>query len=157
LGARVPAASYDVSRDAEALWEVCGTLTGDTMMRLWKVALLVNLALVLGVAGGYLRWGWEARRLREELQAARQPAPARPTAEQSWTVRGIVRATLPSLGAVILTHEAMPGLMDAMTMGFEAQDPKLLDGLAPGDRVRFTVRYTGERIVLVAIEKDAAP
>ena len=63
----------------------------------------------------------------------------------------------PKLGAVFLTHEAMPGLMEAMTMGFEAENPKLLDGLAPGDPVRFTVRKDGERLMLVAIEKLRAP
>ena len=124
------------------------------MMRLWKVVVLVNLALGIGVAAGYLRWGREARLLREQLEATRTPSPARAAAEQTWTVRGIVRAVLPSLGAVILTHEALPGLMGPMTMAFEAEDPKILSGLAPGDRVRFTVRSAGERIVLVAIAKD---
>jgi Cu(I)/Ag(I) efflux system membrane protein CusA/SilA len=123
-------------------------------MRLWKVVVLVNLALVLGMGAGYLWWGRETARLKAELDEARRtPAPG-PGGEASWTVRGIVRSVFPSLGAVILTHEDIPGLMQAMTMGFEAADPKLLDGLNPGDRVRFTVRRAAERIVLVAIEKD---
>jgi hypothetical protein len=42
-------------------------------------------------------------------------------------------------------------------MGFEAADEKLLDGLAPGDPVRFTVRKDGERLVLVTIEKLQVP
>ncbi len=124
------------------------------MMRLWKVVVLVNVALTIGVAGGYLRWGREAGRLREELWAARQVATDRTPGQRSWAVRGIVRSVLPDLGAIILTHEAMPGLMGAMTMGFEAQDPKILAGLTSGDRVRFTIMHTGERIVLVAIEKE---
>ncbi|MGH2650065.1 MAG: copper-binding protein [Actinomycetota bacterium] len=124
------------------------------MMRLWKVVVLVNVALTIGVAGGYLRWGREAGRLREELWTAQVAAERRP-GQQSWTVRGIVRSVLPDLGAIILTHEALPGLMGAMTMGFEVQDPKILAGLTSGDRVRFTVTHTGQRIVLVAIEKEA--
>jgi Cu/Ag efflux protein CusF len=68
-----------------------------------------------------------------------------------------VRSVVPKLGAIFLTHEAMPGLMDAMTMGFEAEDPKLLDGLTPGDPVRFTVRKDGERLVVVSIEKRREP
>jgi Cu(I)/Ag(I) efflux system membrane protein CusA/SilA len=125
-------------------------------MRLWKVVVLVNLALVLGMGAGYLWWGREAARLQADLDEAarRAPAPGR-GGEASWTVRGIVRSVFPSLGAVILTHEDIPGLMQAMTMGFEAADAKLLDGLTPGDRVRFTVRRAGERIVLVAIEKES--
>jgi Cu/Ag efflux protein CusF len=125
------------------------------MMRLWKVVLLLNLALGVGIGLGYLRWAREVRTLRDEV--ARLRAETSQPSQQSWTVRGIVRSIVPKLGAVFLTHEAMPGLMDAMTMGFEADDPKLLDGLAPGDPVRFTVRRDGERLVLVMIEKVRTP
>ncbi len=124
-------------------------------MRLWKVVLLLNLALAVGVGLGYLRWAREVRSLRDEIARLRTEA-TRPN-PQLWTVRGIVRSTIPKLGAVFLTHEAMPGLMEAMTMGFEAADPKLLEGLAPGDPVRFTVRKDGERVVLVAIQKTRPP
>lgn len=124
-------------------------------MRLWKVVVLVNLALLIGLGGGYLRWGREVRRLQTELESVRRVPSQASAPEGSWTVRGIVRSVFPSLGAVILTHEAMPGLMQSMTMGFEVADPKILDGLGPGDRVRFTVKRAGERIVLVAIEKES--
>jgi Cu/Ag efflux protein CusF len=124
-------------------------------MRLWKVALLLNLALGLGIGLGYVRWTREVRGLQDEV--ARLRSEATRAAPQSWTVRGIVRSIIPKLGAVFLTHEALPGLMDAMTMGFETDNPKLLEGLAPGDPVRFTVRREGERLVLVAIEKAKAP
>jgi Cu/Ag efflux protein CusF len=125
------------------------------VIRLWKVVVLLNLALGLGVGLGYLRWAREVRGLQDEV--ARLRAEATRAAPQSWTVRGIVRSTVPKLGALVLTHEALPGLMDAMTMAFETDDPKLLDGLAPGDPVRFTVRRDGERLVLVAIEKAKTP
>jgi Cu/Ag efflux protein CusF len=125
------------------------------MMRLWKVIVLLNLALGVGVGLGYLRWAREVRTLRDEITRLR--AEATRANPQSWTVRGVVRSVIPQLGAIFLTHEAMPGLMDPMTMGFEADNPKLLDGLAPGDPVRFTVRKDGERLVIVAIEKRAAP
>jgi protein SCO1/2 len=121
-------------------------------MRLWKVVILLNLALGIGL--GYLRWAREVRSLQDEV--ARLRAESTRSAPQSWTVRGIVRSIIPKLGAVFLTHESLPGLMDAMTMGFETDNPKLLDGLAPGDAVRFTVRREGERLVLVAIEKAKA-
>jgi Cu/Ag efflux protein CusF len=124
-------------------------------MRLWKVVLLLNIALLVGVGLGYLRWAREVRSLHDEV--ARLRAEAAGPSPRSWTVRGIVRSVVPKLGAVFLTHEAMPGLMDAMTMGFETDDAKLLDGLAPGDTVRFTVRKDGERLVLVMIEKLRAP
>ena len=125
------------------------------MMRLWKVIVLLNLALGLGIGLGYLRWAREVRALQDEVALLRAEA-IRP-GPSSWTVRGIVRSVIPKLGAIFLTHEAMPGLMEGMTMGFEVEDPKLLDGLAPGDPVRFTVRKDGERLVLVRIEKQRAP
>ena len=124
-------------------------------MRLWKVLVLLNLALGVGIGLGYVRWAREVRGLQDEIDRLRAEA-ARPSV-QSWTVRGIVRSLIPKLGAVFLTHEALPGLMDAMTMGFEADDPKLLDGLAAGDSVRFTVRREGEKLILVAIEKVRTP
>jgi Cu/Ag efflux protein CusF len=120
-------------------------------MRLWKVMILLNLALGLGVGLGYLRWAREVRSLQDEIVRLRTDSTR--AAPQSWTVRGIVRSIVPKLGAIFLTHESLPGLMDAMTMGFETDNAKLLDGLAPGDAVRFTVRREGERLVLVAIEK----
>ena len=124
-------------------------------MRLWKVVVLLNIALGVGIGLGHLRWAREVRSLRDEVVRLRAEA-ARPS-PQSWTVRGIVRSVIPKLGAIFLTHEAMPGLMDAMTMGFETEDAKLLDGLAPGDAVRFTVRKDGERLTLVTIDKLRAP
>jgi Cu/Ag efflux protein CusF len=124
-------------------------------MQLWKVVVLLNIALGVGVGLGHLRWAREVRSLRDEVERLRDEAARASTG--SWTARGIVRSVVPPLGAVFLTHEAMPGLMDAMTMSFEAEDRKLLDGLAPGDAVRFTVRKNGERLSLIAIEKLRAP
>ena len=127
------------------------------MMRLWKVVVLVNLALGLGAGLGYLRWAQENRALRAELKQAQEAAVKRESGERTWVVRGIVRGMVPRLSAVFLTHEAIPGLMAGMTMGFEAADPKLLDGLAPGDPVQFTLRQKDNRLTLIAIRKTPAP
>jgi Cu/Ag efflux protein CusF len=123
-------------------------------MRAWKVVVLVDLALLLGIGGGYLWWAREVRALREELAAARRSAEARQAAAQSWSARGIVRAAVPSQQALFITHETITGLMPGMTMGFEVADPKLLDGLAPGDPIRFTLRREGDRLRVVAIERQ---
>ena len=40
---------------------------------------------------------------------------------------------------VIVDHQDIPGYMDAMTIGFTVVDPSLLDSVAAGDMVRFTV------------------
>ncbi len=78
-------------------------------------------------------------------------APAAPPAvsSQSYTMRGeIVR--LPAAGAreIILRHEAVPDFrdesgkvvgMEAMTMPFTLAREVGLEGLAPGDRIAFTL------------------
>ncbi len=40
---------------------------------------------------------------------------------------------------IYLNHEEMPGFMDAMAMGFEVRDRKLLEGIEPGTTVSFRV------------------
>jgi protein SCO1/2 len=52
---------------------------------------------------------------------------------------GEVVSTVPTAGQVVIDHEAITGFMDAMTMGYRVDPPKLLEGLKPGDRVRFTI------------------
>ena len=126
------------------------------MMRLWKVVLLVNLALGVGIGLGYLHGAREVRDLRQELvtdRAAVSPSPG----ERVWTIRGIVRLVLPEQRTIFITHETIPGLMPGMTMGFEAGDPELLSGLNSGDSIRFTLREKGSRVLVVAIEKIVIP
>jgi uncharacterized membrane protein len=77
-------------------------------MRVWKVVVLVDLAVLLGVGAGYLWWGRQAARLERELAQARA---VQMTVEREWTVRGVVRAVLPESGLVVLSHEEIPGYM----------------------------------------------
>lgn len=118
-------------------------------MRAWKVVVLVNLALGLGIGGGYLWWGRQAERLERELAAAR----AAPTAEREWQVAGVVRAILPEIGVVIVTHDEIPGFMAPMTMGFRMASPKIHEAVVVGDAVRFTLRGVPPNVVITAIEK----
>jgi Cu/Ag efflux protein CusF len=122
-------------------------------MRLWRVVLLVNLALALGLMLGYLAWGREVSRLGQELQQARQQTVAGGT--RSWQSRGVVRAVLPELNVVVLTHEELAGYMGSMTMGFRVHDPKLYDGLDIGDVVRFTLSGAPPNVEITAIVKEA--
>jgi Cu/Ag efflux protein CusF len=125
-------------------------------MRLWKVIVLVDVALALGVGGGYLWWAAENRMLRQELaEVRRTPGAAGRPASQTWSGRAIVRLVQRSQGVIWLTHEALPGLMEGMTMPFETEREQLLDGLAPGDPVRFTLRQQGSRLLVVGIDKEA--
>lgn len=112
---------------------------------------LVNLAVAMGVGLGYLRWGRAEARLRAEL-AALAARPAAATAGE-WTTRGVVRAVLPDLGVIVLTHAAIGDVMPPMTMGFRVSTPSVYAGLGPGDEVRFTSRGIPPNLVISRIEK----
>jgi Cu/Ag efflux protein CusF len=120
-------------------------------MRAWKAALLINLALVVGVGWGYVFWGLRAGRLERELAEAR--AAAATSVERQWTVDGVVRAIFPELGVIVLTHGDIPGYMPAMTMGFRVASPKIQEAVSVGDAVRFTLRGVLPNLAVTAIEK----
>ena len=120
-------------------------------MRVWKVVLLVNLALAIGVGWGYVWWGRHAARLERELAAARALGAV---VEREWTLGGVVRAILPDLEVVVLTHEEIPGFMPPMTMGFRAASPQIYEGVRIGDAVRFTVRGVPPNVKIIAIDKS---
>ena len=121
-------------------------------MRLWRVVVLVNLALGVGLLLGYLAWGREATRLAGELERAggRQVVAGVP---RTWQARGVVRAVLPELNVVVLTHEDLLGYMGSMTMGFRVHDPKLYEGLDIGDTVRFTLSGVPPNVEITALAK----
>jgi Cu/Ag efflux protein CusF len=135
-------------------------------MRVWKVVLLLDLAIVLAVGWGWTVWGRraaaldaeiartrsETERLERELAAARGGGPAR-AGEQQWVVRGVVRAVLPDRQVIVLTHEEIPGYMPSMTMGFREASSKIHESVQIGDAVRFTLRGTPPDVVVTAMEK----
>jgi Cu/Ag efflux protein CusF len=126
-------------------------------MRLYKVVLLVNLALGAGFLFSSLWWAREVGHLRSEIAAAKETTGARPSGEARWSAEGIVRVVAPEINRIFIDHGDIPGLMEGMTMAFEPEDPKLLDGVKAGDRVRFTLRAKGKQLLLVAIEKESGP
>jgi Cu/Ag efflux protein CusF len=126
-------------------------------MRLYKVILLVNLAVGVGFLLGTLWWAQEVGRLRREVIAKGQGVSARSSIEGRWSAQGIVQVVAPEINRIFIQHGDIPGLMEAMSMAFEPQDPKMLTGLAPGDQVHFTLQKKGERLMLVTIEKGWSP
>ena len=124
-------------------------------MRLWRVILVVNLALGLGILVGYLAWGRDLTRMAQELDLARRQQATVGT-PRSWQARGVVRAVLPELNVVVLTHEDLAGYMGSMTMGFRVHDPKLYDGLDIGDAVVFTLTGTPPNVEITAIAKQGS-
>ncbi len=119
-------------------------------MRAWRAVVLINLALLIGVGWGYLYWGLRARNLERELAVARATTG---NVEREWKVEGVVRAILPEINVMVLTHGEIPGYMPAMTMGFRAASPKIHESVRVGDAVRFTVRGVPPNVAIITIEK----
>jgi Cu/Ag efflux protein CusF len=134
-------------------------------MRVWKAIVLINLALALGLAWGYVFWGRrvgtlvgeldavraQVGQLERELAAMRTGRDGTP-GEQQWQVSGVIRAVLPA-GVVVITHEEIPGYMPSMTMGFRTASPEVPGTVHVGDTVRFTLRGTPPNVLITAIEK----
>ncbi len=82
--------------------------------------------------------------------AAHHPAAAATAAPQS---EGEVRKVDLELGKLTLRHGPLANLdMPAMTMVFTVAQPKLLEGLKQGDKVRFTADKKDGTYVVTAIE-----
>jgi Cu/Ag efflux protein CusF len=64
---------------------------------------------------------------------------------------GEVVATVPNAGQLVVDHEEIKGFMEAMTMGYRIDPPTLLEGLRPGDKIRFTIDV--QRKAITAVEK----
>jgi Cu(I)/Ag(I) efflux system periplasmic protein CusF len=63
------------------------------------------------------------------------------------TITGIDAAS----GALTINHGAIPGLMEAMEMPYEAKPAKLLEGFRIGDKVDFAV--DGKTLTIVDVRK----
>lgn len=120
-------------------------------MRAWKAVAVINLALLIGAGWGYAFWGLRVGRLERELAEAK--ATAESGIERQWEVEGIVRASLPEIGVLVLTHGEIQGFMPAMTMGFRVASPKIQEAVSVGDAVRFTLRGVPPNVAVTTIEK----
>ena len=121
-------------------------------MRMWQVAILVNLALAVGLGFGYGAWGRRLATLDgevktsqaqvEQLRREREAcfAGAR-FGEQLWEGRGVVRAVYPKL--LLITHEEIFGLLPARTTGFRLADSASHGRVHAGDPIRFWLQGTG--------------
>lgn len=67
---------------------------------------------------------------------------------------GEVRRVDKAKGTVLLKHGEIKSLgMGAMTMGFKFKDPKLAEGLAVGDKVKFAAEQKGDDLIITTIVK----
>ena len=83
------------------------------------------------------------------------PDPLLPSDIPSGTydIRGSIVSVDRVRNIVEIDHEAIPGVMPAMTMPYEVADPALLQGLSPGDRVQGTLRVDARGFVLIALAR----
>jgi len=122
-------------------------------MKLWRAVLLLNLALAVGVVLGWLAWGREGSRLEARLGQSQRVVVI--GAEQTWVVKGVVRAVIPEIQVLVLTHDEIPGYMSAgMTMGFKVKDAKLLERAHVGDVVRFTLTGVPPDLQITALATE---
>jgi Cu/Ag efflux protein CusF len=70
-------------------------------------------------------------------------------AQKTVTGEGKVVATVPNSGQVVVDHGEIKGFMGAMTMGYPVEPPAQLEGLKPGDQVRFTIDVPKKTIVKI--------
>ncbi len=79
------------------------------------------------------------------LAACGGPAP------DTGTGRGVVQDVDVAGRQVTIEHGDIPGLMKAMTMTFSVADPVDLEGVEPGNRVDFEVKFEQGRYIVTDI------
>ena len=72
---------------------------------------------------------------------------------RSFTLQGQVQSLDHPRKLVVVKHEEIKGFMPAMTMPYEVQDAKALDGLAPGDLINATLVVVSNGAYLTTIKK----
>ncbi len=71
----------------------------------------------------------------------------------SYEVKGVIKAFREQNKIVVLNHEAIPNVMEAMTMPFELADVRLAKGFKVGDQVTFTLEVSETTFVVSALKK----
>ena len=62
---------------------------------------------------------------------------------------GKVIAIVPGSNQIVIEHGEIKGFMEAMTMGYSVDPSSLVEGLKPGDRVRFTIDVPKKSIIKI--------
>jgi Cu/Ag efflux protein CusF len=60
----------------------------------------------------------------------------------------------PDRQQIVLEHGEIKGFMAAMTMGYKTQPVSLMNGVKPGDKVRFTIDTDARAITKIDKLKD---
>jgi|SRR5436190_4216119 len=85
--------------------------------------------------------------------AAAAGACRRPARDRTYTLQGQVLTVDAPHKQLTVKHEAITGLMPAMTMPYEVADDRLLNGIAPGDLINATLVIGSNEAHLSAITR----
>jgi Cu/Ag efflux protein CusF len=81
-----------------------------------------------------------------------EPSAKQQAKQQAHKAAGVVKSVNAEKGTVTIDHEPVESLKwPRMTMGFKAQDRKLLAGLKPGQKVSFEFVQRGKDYVIVSL------
>lgn len=83
-------------------------------------------------------------------------APPPPETIRQFPLTGEVLAVKPDRTELQVKHDEVKGFMEPMTMWFNIRDPKLVEGLAPGDLISATLVLTAEDSYLAGVRKTGA-
>jgi len=70
---------------------------------------------------------------------------------RTYEVHGTVLKVDADAMQATIEHDDIPGLMSAMTMGFDVPDPAVLNKLVPGERVTFDLEVTDKSFRIVGV------
>lgn len=74
--------------------------------------------------------------------------------ESPVSATGMVQQVKPEEGKVKIDHDPIPALgWPKMTMTFRVKDKAVLEGVAPGDKVRFEMEKDAKGLAITRIEK----
>lgn len=125
------------------------------------VALLFACALLLGCQPGSSHSEPSQptnRAATHSTSASNQVANASAsTNRQTFEVKGVVREVMPDRKKAKITHEEIPGYMEAMTMVLDVKDAKELAGLQSGDSILFRMVVTDDDGWIENIRKADGP
>lgn len=86
-------------------------------------------------------------------KSSKAEGPAAAIETRTYEAVGTVKALDPKLPSIEIDHGDVKGLMPAMQMWFHVKDAGLIQGLAAGDRVEFSIESGVGGLKVVAIKK----
>jgi Cu/Ag efflux protein CusF len=84
------------------------------------------------------------------------PAPSSPETKalaRTYQGHGVIRGFQSDGKVVVIEHQAIPGLMEGMTMGFELRDPASAGTFKVGDTVDFNLSVAGDDWTIESMQK----